>query len=532
MSDPSSTQDTSHRVNVAELPDSIGGDRLPVMTPPRGNMPAELDDDVAEGTYVPPRPCGYTGRIAPFARNRDTSGRRPRVVIVGGGFGGLEAAKRLRKADVDVVLVDRRNFHLFQPLLYQVATGELSPANIAAPIRAVLRKCRNATVLMGEVTDIDVAGKRLIMTDDDIEYDYLILAAGATHHYFGNDDWAPLAPGLKTIENATEIRRQVLGAFEAAERCDNVDEIRELLTFVVVGAGPTGCEMAGALSEIARHTLRCDFRCIDPALSHIILVNSDDHPLEVYAEPLPQRAAADLKRLGVQLINDTKVTDIQPTHVELTSNSDGSKSTLATRTVIWAAGVRASGLATKLSDATGIELARGGRVPVAADTSVAQHPNIFVVGDMAMFDHDKHGDLPGLAPVAMQMGKHAAKCIAADLKQRSRTSFKYRDKGSMAVIGRFSAVGEIGRFKVKGFIAWALWLGVHLMFIAMFRNRVLVLMQWGWTFLTRDRSSRLISDGPRATISTMETAAGWDEDPALPTVRPDYRTEPQPAAVP
>ena len=444
--------------------------------------------------------------------------RRPKVLIVGGGFGGLQAARSLKRVDVDVTLIDRRNFHLFQPLLYQVATGELSAANIAAPLRVVLRRQKNCTVVLGEVTGADLQKRELQTSDGRLSFDYLIVATGSQHHYFGNDHWAPLAPGLKTIENATEIRRQVLGAFEAAERTDDPDEAAEILTFVIVGAGPTGCEMAGALSAISRHTLRRDFRCINPTDAKIYLINSDDLPLEVYREPLPARAARDLDKLGVTLVNNNKVTDVTPTHVTLTAE-DGSQRQIATRTVIWAAGVKASGMAGALCEAANLEPARGGRIPVQPDTSLAGHPNVFAIGDMVSLSTEKDGELPGLAPVATQMGRHAAWCIAQDLRQRDRERFAYRDKGSMAVIGRFSAIGEIGRLKVKGFFAWSLWLGVHLMYIALFRNRLLVLIQWGWTFLTHDRSARLITDGPDADISTMEEATGWDEDPALPSVK-------------
>lgn len=447
--------------------------------------------------------------------------RRPKVVIIGGGFAGLQAARSLKRADVDVVLIDRRNFHLFQPLLYQVATGELSPTNIASPLRVILRRQRNAQVLLGEVNGIDVAAKRVLLTDSEVAYDYLIVAAGSTHHYFGNDHWAPLAPGLKTVENAVEIRRQILGAFEAAERSDDPAEIAEILTFVVVGAGPTGCEMAGTLAEIAQHAMKYDFRRIDPSKARVVLIESGAEPLDVYPAPLPQRARTDLQRLGVEIIDQTRVTDVMPTHVELTQKATGRRNTLATRTVVWAAGVKASPLAQIVCEAAHLEPARGGRVPVQPDCSVGQCPEMFVVGDMASFDHDEQGDLPGLAPVATQMGKHAAKSIRADLKNRPREAFDYFDKGSLAVIGRYRAVGTIGGWKIKGIIAWAIWLGVHLMYITLFRSRFFVLIQWGWTYLTYDRSARLISDGPSVEISTMETSTGWDQDPALPTTRSD-----------
>ena len=481
-------------------------------------LPHTLHPEEATGTndaaVAVPDPTPPVGRPVP-----QTEGRRPRVVIIGGGFGGLQAARRLKRADVDVTLVDRRNFHLFQPLLYQVATGELSPANIAAPLRTVLRRQKNCRVILGEVTGIDLSDHRVDMSDASLTYDYLIVASGAKQHYFGNDHWSDLAPGLKTIENAVEIRRQVLGAFEAAERCENPEEVREILTFVIVGAGPTGCEMAGALSEIANHTLKNDFRTIDPTKASIILINSGELPLEMYGDPLPKRAAADLKDLGVTVINRTRVTDVQPDRVVTTNQDDQTTAEIRTRTVVWAAGVRASKLGAMVCQGAGIEPVRGGRVPVLADTSIAGHPNIFVIGDLAMFDHGDEGELPGLAPVATQMGTHAADAIRGDAKDKPRRAFEYFDKGSMAVIGRFSAVGEIGGWKVRGFVCWFLWLAVHLMYIAMFRNRILVLVQWGWTFLTHDRSSRLITDGPDSQNPSMERAAGWDKDPALPSIR-------------
>lgn len=440
---------------------------------------------------------------------------RPRVVIIGGGFAGLSAAKSLRRAEVEVCLVDRRNFHLFQPLLYQVATGELSPANIASPLRGILRKQKNARVLLGEVKDISLDSKTVQLTDQVVPFDYLILAAGSTHHYFGNEHWSKLAPGLKTVENATEIRRQILGAFEAAERATDTSQIKDMLTFVVVGAGPTGCELAGALSEVAYHTLRHDFRNIDPRQTRIILVEASGKPLEVYAEPLPTRAAEDLHKLGVEIIANTKVVDIQPTHVTICGIEDEQTRQINTRTVIWGAGVKGVELGEKLCASANIQPARDGRVPVNSNTSLETHPNVFVCGDLASFQDEKRGELPGLAPVATQMGRHAGRSIVADLHGKPRKPFRYKDKGSLAVIGRYSAVGEIGGYKAKGFIAWFLWLAVHLMYITMFRNRALVLIQWGWTFLSRDRSARLIADGPSTEVPTMEVATGWDEDPVV-----------------
>ncbi|MEP3932830.1 NAD(P)/FAD-dependent oxidoreductase, partial [Rhodopirellula bahusiensis] len=308
--------------------------------------------------------------------------QRPHVVVIGGGFAGLQATRELRKVDVSVTLLDRRNFHLFQPLLYQVATGELSPANIATPLRGILRKQTNARVILEEVTSISLDSNLVHTTDSAIEFDYLIVATGAIHHYFGREEWRPLAPGLKTLENATEIRRQILGAFEAAERSNDPDEIHELLTFVIVGGGPTGCELAGALAEISRHTLQNDFRSIRPADARIVLVESGDAPLDVYPEPLPQRAASDLKKLGVEIQPQCRVVEIEPTHVMVRNKETDEVKRLNTRTVLWAAGVKGSPLGAILCEAAGIDADRGGRVPVGSDLSVPGHDNVFVCGDL------------------------------------------------------------------------------------------------------------------------------------------------------
>ncbi len=446
--------------------------------------------------------------------NAPTSSTKiPRVVVVGGGFAGLRCVRALRRTAVEVTLVDRRNFHLFQPLLYQVATGELSPANIATPIRGILRKQKNAFVELGEVTEFSLDPTLVRTSDGELPFDYLVLAAGTTHHYFGNNHWAQFAPGLKTIENATEIRRQILGAFEAAERAQDPATIATLLTFVIVGGGPTGCELAGALAEIAHHTLEHDFRHIDSRQARIVLVEASGGALDVYPQKLSERAGMDLRRLGVEVRLQTRVVDVTASSVSLSNQITGEIEVLRTRTVIWAAGVQGNPLGEQLAKAAGLTVARGGRLAVNQDLSLADHPNLFVVGDLAYFDHDDSGPLPGLAPVAMQMGDHAAACIIADLAKQPRTRFRYRDRGSMAVIGRYSAVGMIGNRQVNGIVAWALWLGVHLMYITMFRNRLLVLMQWGWTFLTHDRSARLIVDGPAVDIPSMERATGWDDDP-------------------
>lgn len=442
-----------------------------------------------------------------------TAAAVPHVVIIGGGFGGLRAAQSLHRTPVRVTLVDRRNFHLFQPLLYQVATGELSPANIAEPLRVLLRHQKSTRVLLEEVTGIDLKSSCVELSEGGLDYDYLIVAAGATHSYFGNDHWRRHAPGLKTIENATEIRRQILGAFEEAERLgDDAEELEEVLTFVIVGAGPTGCELAGALAEIARHTLEHDFRSIDPAQARVILVEGGGAPLDHYPEPLQRRTAEDLRRLGVELRTNCRVTDVQPKKVTTTDPASGETREIRTRTVIWAAGVQASPLGESLCRQADLRPRRGGSVPVENDASLPGYRNVFVVGDLAYFDHGDEGPLPGLAPVASQMGAHAARCITDDLRGRPRQPFRYRDRGSMAVIGRYAAVGVIGGRQVKGIVAWVLWLAVHLMYITLFRSRVLVLIQWGWTFLTHDRSARLITDGPSEELFTMRQAAGWQKE--------------------
>lgn len=414
------------------------------------------------------------------------------VVIIGGGFGGLKAAVKLRKPGVEMTLIDKRNFHLFQPLLYQVATGELSPANIAVPLRSVLRRRRNCRVWMGEVVEIDVAHRVVRLRDGaEAPYDTLIVAAGARHSYFGRDDWEPLAPGLKTIEDATEMRQRVLAAFEKAERTSDPEERKGLLTFMIVGAGPTGVELAGALSEVARHTLKNDFRSIDPTEANIVLVEAGPKPLGVYPEHLIEAAKRDLARLHVTVRTNTKVTQIEPEWVTL--DAGGTIERVHTHTVLWAAGVQASPLGMQLAAATGIATDRAGRVPVQPDLTIAGHPEIIVIGDLANCPGDDGKPLPGLAPVAMQQGEYAARLIYDRLEGRQTSPFRYRDWGSMAVIGRGSAIGLLRRWQVKGLIAWLVWLFIHLMSIVQFQNRVLVLIQWGYSYIFRTRSARLIT---------------------------------------
>jgi NADH:ubiquinone reductase (H+-translocating) len=419
-----------------------------------------------------------------------------RVVVIGGGFGGLHAAQKLRRAPVQVTLIDRRNFHLFQPLLYQVATGSLSPANIAAPLRSILRKQQNAETLLAEVTGFDVARKRVLLADGEVPYDSLIVAAGSRYNYFGHSDWEERAPSLKTLEDATEIRRRVLVAFERAERELDAARRRAWLTFVIVGAGPTGVEMAGALAEIARQTLKNDFRHIDPAEAQVVLVEGGERVLATYPPVLSDKANGYLKRLNIQVRTKAFVTDIHETAVQIKSGAD--VELLPARTVIWAAGVSATPLARSLSEATGAQVDRIGRLVVGPDLSIAGHPEIFVIGDMANVSHQNGEPLPGVAPAAIQEGKYVARLIRARLEGKSLPPFAYRDMGSMATIGRSAAVALIGGRKLSGFVAWVLWLFVHLMQIVEFENRLLVLFQWAWNYFTFGRTARLITGAPLA----------------------------------
>lgn len=416
-------------------------------------------------------------------------GERHKVVIVGGGFGGLTAAQSLRGADVDVTLIDRRNFHLFQPLLYQVATGALSPANIAAPLRSVLRKQKNCKVILGEVTGFDVPGKAVLMGNERVPFDSLIVAAGAVNNYFGNAAWEKNAPGLKSVEDATEIRRRVLSAFEEAER--HPQNRDRCLTFVVVGGGATGVEMAGAISELAHHTLRKDFRTLDPATARIILVEGHDRLLPPYHEKSSHRAEKALKRMGVEVWLHSKVKDIQPDHVMV--ERGGTIHRIDTVTVVWGAGVRASPLGKMIAEATGAQVDKGGRVVVQPDLTLPGHPNIYVIGDMAAATSNGK-PVPGVAQGALQAGKFAARAILKRAAGRTDVgAFSFWDKGSMATIGRNAAVAEVGWLKLSGFIAWLAWLFVHIVYLINFSNRVMVLFQWFWNYLTRNRSARLIT---------------------------------------
>ena len=416
---------------------------------------------------------------------------RHRVVIVGGGFAGLYAAQALKRAPVEVVLIDKRNFHLFQPLLYQVAAGGLSPGDIASPLRAVLKRQKNARVLLGEVTGLDLRQKQVILRDDVIPYDTLVLATGVRHSYFGHDQWEAIAPGLKTVEDATEMRRKILLAFEAAEREPDPSKRLAWMTFVIVGGGPTGVELAGALGELARSTLARDFRCIDPASARILLIEGGERVLPPYPPALSAKADAGLRRLGVTVRVRTLVTAIAEDHVVVTHA--GAQEIIPTRTVLWAAGVQASPLGKMLAGQTGVPLDRLGRVIVEPDLSVPGFPDILVLGDLAHFAHQHGAPLPGVAPVAMQQGRYAARRIVARLQDRPVKPFHYFDKGSMAVIGRAAAVADFKKFHFSGYPAWLIWLFVHLLYLVEYENRVLVLIQWAWSYFTRNRGARLIT---------------------------------------
>jgi len=407
----------------------------------------------------------------------------PRVVIVGAGFGGLTAARALRRADVRLTLVDRRNHHLFQPLLYQVATAALSPGEIAYPIRAILSRQQNAEVLLADVTAIDTAARKVILSDGEIAYDYLILATGAQHSYFGHDDWEPLAPGLKSLEDALEVRRRILLAFERAEREPDPARRQALLTFVIVGGGPTGVELAGAIAEIARHVMAQDFRMIDPRDARVILVEAGPRVLPSYPESLSAKAEASLKKMGVEVLDNALVTSVTPEAVVAGTRR------IPAATTLWAAGVKASPLAQSL----GVPLDRAARVLVDPDLTVPGHGEVSVIGDLAAFLHDGGRPLPGVAQVAIQQGRHAAKNILRAVKGEPTQPFHYFDKGSLATIGRAAAIADFGRIKLSGFFAWITWLFVHILFLIGFRNRFVVMIDWAYSYFTYHRAARLIT---------------------------------------
>jgi NADH dehydrogenase len=424
--------------------------------------------------------------VAPARADAASRARRPHVVIIGAGFGGLSAAHALRRAPVDVTVIDKRNYHLFQPLLYQVATAGLSPAQIASPIRGILRRQRNATVLMGKVGAIDKEAKRVLAGDQSVPYDYLIVATGARHAYFGHDEWEPFAPGLKKIEDATDIRRRILIAFEKAETETNPAERERLLTFVVIGGGPTGVEIAGAIAELAKTALARDFRNIDPRQARIILVEAGPRILVTFLESLSAAAERALARLGAEVRKGTPVTAVGEDHVMVGAER------IETRTVLWAAGVAASPAAKWL----GAQKDKAGRVIVNADLTLPGHPEIFVIGDTAAMKDEKGQPVPGIAPAAKQAGAFAAAAITARVKGRDYPGpFRYRHAGSLATIGRKAAVVDFGWLRLRGNPAWWLWGIAHIFFLIGFRNRITVTLDWFWSYLTFQRGSRLITGG-------------------------------------
>ena len=415
---------------------------------------------------------------------------RRRIVIVGGGFGGLEAAKSLARLPVEITLVDRKNHHTFQPLLYQVATAGLSPAEIAAPIREILAKHDNVEVLLGEVLGFDLERRIVKLHGFELPYDDLIVAAGATHAYFGHDEWEPFAPGLKTIEDALEIRRRVLLAYELAEREAAVTGRHPQLSFVVVGAGPTGVELAGTLAEIARKSLAENFRNIDPAKTRILLVEAGPDVLSAYPPDLRRSAVEQLQHLGVEVRTNAAVTEVRSGEVLIGTE------VVPAAVVLWAAGVAAS----PLGRALGAPVDRAGRVLVEADLSIPGHREVFVIGDLASLKREDGKMLPGVAPVAMQQGRYVARQVAADLAHNPREKFHYVDKGSLATIGRAAAVAQFGKIHISGFIAWLSWLFIHIFFLIGFRNRIAVMFQWAWSYLTYERSARLITGESRVIV--------------------------------
>ena len=424
------------------------------------------------------------------------------MTIVGGGFGGLYAARRLAKDDrVDLTVVDRRNHHTFQPLLYQVATGALAPGEIAQPLRAILRKHRNATVLLGEAVGLDPERHEVLMSDGGpIGYDTLVVATGARHGYFGHDEWARFAPGLKSIDDATDIRRRILIAFEAAEREHVPERRREWMTFVVVGGGPTGVELAGALGEIANDTLRRDFRSINPPDARIILVEALDRVLPRYPKDRSRSARRQLQRLGVDVRTGTKVTGIDEHAVTVQPAAGGPAETIPAHTVLWAAGVQASSFVKAVAAATGAETDKAGRVKVGGDLTLPGHPEIYVVGDAAIQPWKPDRPVPGVAQGGIQGGTYAAAAILTRLDGGTPKPFRFSNRGEVAVIGRLSGVTDIpwlGPFgRTGGFLAWLLWLGIHISYLIGFTNRLVVLTKWGWSFLTHGRGSRLITGQP------------------------------------
>lgn len=419
------------------------------------------------------------------------------VVIVGGGFGGLYAARRLARGPVQVTLLDRQNYHLFQPLLYQVATAGLSPGDIASPIRSLLAKETKVTVRMDEVVGVDLDAQRVKLTRGFLPYDFLILATGVRHAYFGHEEWEGFAPGLKTLDDALEMRRRILSAFEEAEKEEDETRRRTHLTFVVVGGGATGVELAGAIAELARYTVARDYRRFDPKKSRVLLIEAGPRVLAAFDEALSARALASLQKLGVEVRLSTRVTSVDGSGVELEGEH------ISAATVLWAAGVAAS----PLSKSLGVELDRSGRVKVKEDLSIPGHPSALVVGDLACFTLPDGSILPGLAPVAIQQGRRAADNILAQVAGRATEPFRYKDKGIMATVGRASGIAQTGPFRLWGFLGWLAWLFIHIMYLIGFRNRLLVMIQWAWAWFTFSRSARLITSAGPFPIASKPSAA-------------------------
>jgi NADH dehydrogenase len=442
----------------------------------------------------------------------------PRIVIIGGGFGGLKAAESLARLPVQITLLDRKNHHTFQPLLYQVATAGISPAEIAAPIRDILGKHANVEVLLGEVLGFDLEHRMVKVHGFDLVYDYLIVAAGATHAYFGHDEWEPLAPGLKTIEDALEIRRRILLAYELAEQEAAITGKHRPLNFIVVGAGPTGVELAGTLTEIARKSLAENFRNIDPAKTRVLLVEAGPSILTAYPEDLRRSAVEQLQHLGVEVRTNSPVTEVRTGEVRIGDDP------LPAEVILWAAGVAASPLGREL----GVPVDRAGRVFVEPELSIPGHREVFVIGDLASMKDAAGKPLPGVAPVALQQGKWVARQIAADLGSKPRENFHYLDKGSLATIGRAAAIAQFGKLHISGFIAWLAWLFIHILFLIGFRNRLVVIFQWAWSYLTYERAARLITGESRViSVPSMEyaeqarkTGSGMIAEPLEDNARP------------
>ncbi len=426
-----------------------------------------------------------------------TENRVPHVVILGGGFGGLNAARALRRAPVRITLVDRQNFHLFQPLLYQVATASLSPGDIASPLRHILRRQRNTEVWLGEAVSVDPERRVVHLRDGELSYDYLVVATGATHAYFGHDEWARCAPGLKTVDDAVEIRRRFLLAFEAAEREADPEARRRLLTFVIVGAGPTGVELAGAMAEIAHHVMPRDFRFIDTKSARVVLLEGGPRVLPTYPPDLSESARRQLEALGVEVRTNALVTHIEPDAVWV------GEERIDAGNVYWAAGVAASPVARSL----GAPLDRAGRVMVEPDCSVPGHPEVFVIGDLAHLEIDG-AQVPGVAQGAIQTGRFVARQIQRDLEGKPRERFRYHDKGSLATIGRAAAVADFGRIRFGGYPAWLIWVFVHVLMLIGFRNRLIVMIQWAWAYLMYQRGIRLITGSPEMHLERARSSDG------------------------